>query len=653
MPQLTHRHDEEPRQAPAAQESPAVTVAAFVRAHVRDVSICVAVLACIVVANIVYNGYLDNMFYREGVSNLSSTYKQAASTFELFASRNWNLLGGWQNTLDYISNEEDEDRLWAYFADRKDTWHFSDFYVFNQDDAFFTANGRSGTADSITNVFDEMYEANGPFCSSYIASDGVRKVVFAMPLDEPLVKDGVTYTGLAVSYDNSYVEQTVASNTNHNTSDCYVVKTNGDVAFSLQEKTVITEYVDNLPNFLADYASFARGTATELAQGVRTAGEGSALITYENRTCYVVYQPLGVFGWSLVSIVDAAEVDATLNDVRNVTLLTQFATTAVLIAGGLVILLGKYRREMARGEQNRERVEHDREMALQLFQGITEMADRYAVVDVPAGTYEYHEYALEEPLYPEKGRYDDLLEVLNQRYAALTEDDDAKLGRLLNTKALCQKLTSTQDRIKIEYAGRTAHVYLLMTVVPLAFDEQGQLTRVLLIGQDIGLRKELENAANTDELTGLFNNRYFINILHIKEQRNIPFTLFYLDLDRFKPINDTYGHDMGDKLLKQVAERMMGCIRTDDFAFRIGGDEFALIVTGGLGDIAARSMKERIEQKVGAPYVIDGVELSIGTSCGYASWPQDGDSVANIRILADARMYDDKTAHHTADGTTR
>ena len=83
-------------------------------------------------------------------------------------------------------------------------------------------------------------------------------------------------------------------------------------------------------------------------------------------------------------------------------------------------------------------------------------------------------------------------------------------------------------------------------------------------------RQQMEDLANTDGLTGLYNERYFDALLKENELNRTPFVLFYLDLDRFKPVNDRYGHDVGDQLLKEVASRLRGCVRESDAVFRIG-----------------------------------------------------------------------------------
>lgn len=200
--------------------------------------------------------------------------------------------------------------------------------------------------------------------------------------------------------------------------------------------------------------------------------------------------------------------------------------------------------------------------------------------------------------------------------------------------------------MKIEYSKRTENVYKIMNVVAVEWDEAGIPQKVMMIAQDIGKRHELENLANTDGLTGLFNERYFSSVLHRKEQKKLPFVLYYLDLDHFKPVNDTYGHDMGDKLLKAVAERLLKCIRSNDLAFRIGGDEFALIISAEMEDSLCMQTKMRIVQSLLLPYEIDGKTLLIGASCGYAVYPLETEDTGKIRILADQRMYAEKKENH-------
>jgi two-component system, cell cycle response regulator len=107
--------------------------------------------------------------------------------------------------------------------------------------------------------------------------------------------------------------------------------------------------------------------------------------------------------------------------------------------------------------------------------------------------------------------------------------------------------------------------------------------------------EEQQRLARTDPLTGLWNRRALVHALE-REQARVerdgePFTLVYLDLDGFKPINDTYGHAFGDRLLVTVATELSGFFRTMDFVARVGGDEFAILVTAG----EARSMEPRLD----------------------------------------------------------
>ena len=155
-------------------------------------------------------------------------------------------------------------------------------------------------------------------------------------------------------------------------------------------------------------------------------------------------------------------------------------------------------------------------------------------------------------------------------------------------------------------------------------------------------RKKMEGLANSDGLTGLFNERCFNKTLKEKEQQGEPFVLFYLDLDRFKPVNDTYGHDVGDQLLKAVAGRLRSCVRNTDYAFRIGGDEFALIVNGEVDAEWCAQRMETIKSIIRQTYVLEGQTIDISTSCGVVCYPADSADVRELRILADQRMYEDK-----------
>lgn len=155
-------------------------------------------------------------------------------------------------------------------------------------------------------------------------------------------------------------------------------------------------------------------------------------------------------------------------------------------------------------------------------------------------------------------------------------------------------------------------------------------------------RQQMEDLANTDGLTGLYNERYFDALLKENELNRTPFVLFYLDLDRFKPVNDRYGHDVGDQLLKEVAGRLRGCVRESDAVFRIGGDEFALIVNRAVTEGFCKSRVEKIKAAIREPYRLKDAEVQVSTSCGCAVYPSDSDDVRAIRILADHRMYEDK-----------
>lgn len=606
-----------------------------------------ALLAVAVAVLTFYQAFVQNKIYSESSSHLMSTYEQVDKSFNLFTQRNWNLLSSWEQTLSELGDEGSVENLWSEARGRKNSWNYSDVYLFNQQDHFITAGGRKGVGKSIEGAFEEMYKADAPWVSSYIASSGKRKIVFSMPLDRPLSLDGVTYTGLALSYNNDVVSEMVTSSIYDGKSDCYVVRADGDVVLSLQPKSEFTPFIGNLFGFLKHHVTFDRSNLKHMERAIASSKNGHALCTYNGVARYLVYQPVGIGDWSIVGVVRADAVDHGMEEVRNATI-ALLSILSLLIVGMAVGMVMSYEhRHIESKEEEKRKVEHEKELTEQLFHGMTSIVDRFAVADLVAGTYEYHEHMLEKPLYAPKGAYSDLLATVSTRYVILTDTGDAKFSRLLAPERLRRDIRPGDPIHKFEYTVRNEDVYKVMNIVPLTWDEEGKLERVMFISQDIGQKIELQTMANTDGLTGLFNERYFSARLAVKERIGEQFVLFYLDLDRFKPVNDTYGHDVGDKLLKAVAKRLLKCTRPCDLAFRIGGDEFALIVTNGMDDQTSEALAARIDRAMGEPFVVDGHVITVGASCGWARHPEEG-TASEVRVLADQRMYDSKRRHHAA-----
>lgn len=178
-------------------------------------------------------------------------------------------------------------------------------------------------------------------------------------------------------------------------------------------------------------------------------------------------------------------------------------------------------------------------------------------------------------------------------------------------------------------------------------DTRGQIVRYITVSRDItdqNIREnELWQRANFDPLTGLANRTRFADrvaqaLVHAHRHEN-SFALCYLDLDHFKPVNDTLGHAAGDELLRQVARRMSGVLRDEDLLARIGGDEFALLLmqTQTIGDAAHVATK--IVEALSIPFELQEGVVSIGISIGIAQYPGDGNSEETLTAAADRALY--------------
>jgi diguanylate cyclase (GGDEF)-like protein len=153
----------------------------------------------------------------------------------------------------------------------------------------------------------------------------------------------------------------------------------------------------------------------------------------------------------------------------------------------------------------------------------------------------------------------------------------------------------------------------------------------------------ITHQARHDALTGLANRAGFGERLSLATGRarsdSAPLALFYIDLDDFKPVNDRYGHGVGDELLCAVGSRLLGCVRGGDTVARLGGDEFAVLVEGveDAGDV--ERIAGRLEEAFASPFSAGGASLSVGASIGRAMWPAEVSDLDALLRHADAAMY--------------
>lgn len=181
--------------------------------------------------------------------------------------------------------------------------------------------------------------------------------------------------------------------------------------------------------------------------------------------------------------------------------------------------------------------------------------------------------------------------------------------------------------------------YYLTTAKPV-FDIRGDVVLVICISKEITERKQLEKelirVSNYDTLTGLFNRHYFeIEMERLQSSRLFPVSIIISDMDRLKLINDQYGHAAGDNALQKASMVLQDSIRAEDIAARIGGDEFAILLTETPEATAAEIVKRIITNL----HAQDDSMLHL--SIGYATG-EEGSNLVDIFRLADERMYQDK-----------
>ena len=162
------------------------------------------------------------------------------------------------------------------------------------------------------------------------------------------------------------------------------------------------------------------------------------------------------------------------------------------------------------------------------------------------------------------------------------------------------------------------------------------------ITERLAAEERIKHLAHYDALTGLPNRVTFYERLETvlsRQRRSETIGVLSLDLDRFKNVNDTLGHPVGDQLLKAAADRMRSCVRSEDLVARLGGDEFAIVQGSSTQSSDLSALATRLIEVVGAPYDLDGHQVIVGTSVGIAVAPTDSNKPDQLMKNADLALY--------------
>ncbi|SDZ46793.1 bifunctional diguanylate cyclase/phosphodiesterase [Pseudomonas sp. NFIX28] len=190
-------------------------------------------------------------------------------------------------------------------------------------------------------------------------------------------------------------------------------------------------------------------------------------------------------------------------------------------------------------------------------------------------------------------------------------------------------------------------VSVALSCAPLPSEQRAMVVTLLDMSEVRHLHQQLEYQAVTDPLTGLLNRRGFYqtveSLLLRSERSDKSLVLLYLDLDGFKRVNDSLGHDAGDRVLRWVSEQMKACLRSFDILARMGGDEFTALLELEFPEQAAK-ISEKLIERISICQQIDGLEVALGASIGIAIYPDCGSNLDGLMRAADIAMYESKRA---------
>ncbi|WP_411382040.1 putative bifunctional diguanylate cyclase/phosphodiesterase [Pseudomonas sp. MPB26] len=297
--------------------------------------------------------------------------------------------------------------------------------------------------------------------------------------------------------------------------------------------------------------------------------------------------------------------------------------------------------EHQRNRRALQRLSHDLESARAFNASVLDNASEGILVVSDAGVIEYANPAISRLL---NATVDELQ---RQQFLSFLQKPHVPAWLESQMYASYRKGETWRLHDAILRTRRGQQVPVALSCAPLPAEQRAMVVTVLDMSEVRHLHQQLEFQAVTDPLTGLLNRRGFHqaveNSLLRSERAEQSLVLLYLDLDGFKRVNDSLGHDAGDRVLRWVSEQLQGCLRSYDILGRMGGDEFTALLELEFPEQAAK-IAEKLIERVSICQQVDGLDVMLGVSIGIATFPDCGADLNGLLRAADIAMYEAKRA---------
>ena len=413
---------------------------------------------------------------------------------------------------------------------------------------------------------------------------------------------------------------------------------------------------------MAGHVAYANSTATTLLGVAVTALEGALLESVLSLIDVVTGETIGdALNETHGGICDSSSRKAVLINGAEIPIIIEYKTSVVAGADGTPIGTAVVFRDIMRRRQAEEALQ-SREAALianaaALFQEkerahvtLNSIADSVVSTDFSGNITFLNNIAETMTGWNQS-------EALGRQLDEVFYLIDAETRRHVTCSAM---LAIIQDRA-VEPAEQTVLISRSGKELPISsraspiHDREGGVVGAVMVAHDVSetreTTKKLTRLALLDTLTGLPNRIVLVDRLHQAiewaQRHQQMLAVLFIDLDRFKPVNDQFGHAYGDSLLQQVADRLAHCVRGSDTVCRLGGDEFVILLSEIAHLVDPQTCADKVKAALREPFQIRGHAIEIGASIGIATWPKDAMDADALLVAADKAMSEAKASGRT------